>query len=206
MVERQCRRRGIQDPRTLAALGRVPRHSFVRPAARGHAYADFAMEIGHEQTISQPYIVACMTEAGALRGYERVLDVGTGSGYQAAVLAELASEVHSIERIPELAAAAAERLAALDYCNVQVHVGDGSLGWPQAAPFDAILVAAASPTVPAELGDQLAEGGRLVIPVGGGLDQELVVITRDGERFRRRPLCPARFVPLIGAAGFPAAR
>jgi protein-L-isoaspartate(D-aspartate) O-methyltransferase len=206
MVDRQCRRRGIADARVLAALGRVRRHAFVPPGLRDAAYGDHALAIGHDQTISQPYIVACMTEAAAVGPTDRALDVGTGSGYQAAVLAELAGEVYSIERmrIAALAQAAEVRLAEQGYDRVQVRVGDGSLGWPDAAPFDVILVAAGAPGVPPALVAQLAEGGRLVLPIGVGEDQALRVLTRRAGGLEARTLCPVRFVPLIGAGGFAA--
>jgi len=202
-IDDQLVARGIRDPRVLDAMRRVPRHQFVQHDTQRLAYADRALPIGDGQTISQPYMVAAMTEALRLQGHERVLDVGTGSGYQAAILAELAREVVTIERRAELADAARERLVGLGYRNVRVVVGDGSLGHEDDAPFDAILVAAASPRVPASLKDQLAEGGRLVIPVGSPDEQRLTVVTRDGERFVESVHEGCVFVPLVGAEGWP---
>jgi len=191
-IEQQLRRRGIRDERVLAAMARVPREAFVPSGARRHAYADAALALSHGQTISQPYIVALICQALELQGGERVLDVGTGSGYQAAVLAELAAEVVSIERIPELAEQARRNLEAAGY-EVDVRVGDGSLGVPDRAPYDAIAVAATAPEVPEPLYDQLASGGRLVLPI----DESLVSVTKTAAGRRARFLSPARFVPLI---------
>jgi protein-L-isoaspartate(D-aspartate) O-methyltransferase len=202
MVERQLRARGISDERVLAAMAAVPRELFVPPALAGRAYDDGALPIGHDQTISQPYVVAAMCELLELRGGERVLDVGTGSGYAAAVLAELAGDVVSIERIPELAEQARASLAAAGYDIIDLRVGDGSLGAPDRAPFDAISVAAAAPTVPQALADQLAEGGRLVVPRGSRWEQRLVQVVRSGEQLVERGSIPCRFVPLLGAEGF----
>ena len=198
MVKEQIESRGIKDPLTLAALRAVPRHEFVPEASAGEAYGDFPLPIGHGQTISQPYIVAFMTEALGLRGGESVLEIGTGSGYQAAVLARIAGKVHTIEIVPELAGQARMRLARLGYRNVRVRAGDGYLGWPEAAPFDAIIVTAAAPRIPGPLKQQLAEGGRLVVPVGDE-DQELIVVTRHGSAFDERRVLPVRFVPMTGA-------
>jgi protein-L-isoaspartate(D-aspartate) O-methyltransferase len=191
-IERQLRRRGIHDERVLAAMERVPREAFVPPGARKHAYADAALALPHGQTISQPYIVALICQALELRGDERVLDVGTGSGYQAAVLAELASEVISVERIPELAAQARHNLALAGY-DVDLREGDGSLGVPDRAPFDGIAVAATAHDVPAPLYDQLTLGGRLVLPI----DESLVSVTKTESGRKARFLSPARFVPLV---------
>lgn len=202
MVERQLRRRGIPDERVLAAMARVPREQFVPESVRPYAYADDALPIGQGQTISQPFVVATICSLLALDGSERALDVGTGSGYQAAVLAELAAEVVTIERIPELADTARAALAAAGYENVEVHVGDGSLGVPERAPFDAIAVAAATPTVPQALYEQLAEGGRIVVPRGTRDGQELVLVVRTADGRVERAVLPVRFVPLLGDEGF----
>jgi protein-L-isoaspartate(D-aspartate) O-methyltransferase len=199
MVERQIAARGIRDRRVLDAMQRVPRHLFVPADERGAAYADRPLPIGSGQTISQPYIVALMSEVLELRGEERVLEIGTGSGYQAAVLAELAREVYSIEIVPELAERARQALAATGYGRVQVRTGDGSHGWPEAAPFDAIIGTAAPEEVPPALLDQLKPGGRLVLPVGPDEDQVLVRIVRTDSTFTRETLAPVRFVPMTGA-------
>jgi protein-L-isoaspartate(D-aspartate) O-methyltransferase len=198
MVEQQLRRRGIGDERVLAAMSRVPRELFVPAEERGAAYADSALPIGCAQTISQPYMVARICEALRLAGSERVLDVGAGSGYQAAVLAELGAEVTAIELIPELAERAAENLAAAGYERVEVRVGDGGLGVPERAPFDAIAVAAAAAEVPPALYDQLAPGGRLVLPVGTARAQFLLSVEKTAAGSRIRSLVPCRFVPLVG--------
>jgi protein-L-isoaspartate(D-aspartate) O-methyltransferase len=202
MVEHQLRRRGIRDERVLEAMARVPRDRFVPESLSAHAYDDGALPIGNDQTISQPFVVATICALLGLRGSERVLDVGTGSGYQAAVLAELAAEVVTIERIPELAEQARATLADVGYGNVEVRVGDGSLGVPERAPFDAIAVAAAAPTIPSALFDQLAEGGRLVVPRGSRFGQELVLVTRTPDGPTERMSIPCRFVPLVGDEGF----
>jgi protein-L-isoaspartate(D-aspartate) O-methyltransferase len=191
-IERQLHSRGIRDERVLTAMARVPREAFVPAGSRRHAYADAALSLPHGQTISQPYIVALICQALELQGGERVLDVGTGSGYQAAVLAELAAEVVSVERIPELAELARRNLAAAGY-DVDVRVGDGSLGVPDRAPYDAIAVAATAAAVPEPLYDQLVTGGRLVLPI----DESLVCVTRTAAGRRARFLSPARFVPLV---------
>lgn len=203
MVELQLRRRGIRDERVLAALGRVPRELFVPVAERAAAYSDNALPIGHGQTISQPYMVARICEDLRLAGGERVLDVGAGSGYQAAVLAELAAEVVAVERIPELAEQARSNLAAAGYARVEVVVGDGTLGVPERAPFDAIAVAAAAPEPPPALYEQLAEGGRLVVPVGERWEQVLLVVEQGAAGRKVRCSIPCRFVPLVGERGFP---
>jgi protein-L-isoaspartate(D-aspartate) O-methyltransferase len=202
MVERQLRRRGITDERVLQAMGRVPRELFVPEHLQHFAYADGALPIGYEQTISQPFIVATICSLLALEGDERALDVGTGSGYQAAVLAELADEVVTIERVPELAERARSALRRAGYDNVEVRVGDGSVGVPGRAPFDAIAVAAAAPTVPQALYDQLADGGRLVLPRGGRSGQELVLVERTPDGPVERTSVSCRFVPLLGEEGF----
>jgi len=202
MVEHQLRRRGITDERVLRAMERVPRELFVPEGVRQHAYEDGALPIGHGQTISQPYIVATICALLGLAGSERVLDVGTGSGYQAAVLAELAAEVVTIERVPELAESARAALAEAGYDRVEVRVGDGSLGVPDRAPFAAIAVAAAAPTVPRALYSQLSEGGRLVVPRGSRLGQDLVLVVRTPDGPQERASVSCRFVPLLGEEGF----
>jgi len=195
-------RMGVADPRVLAAVAKVPRHRFVPEAALPFAYADGPLSIGHGQTISQPYMVAAMTEALALTGGERVLEVGTGSGYQCAVLAELASHVVTIERVPELSARAGAVLRELGYDNVTRVVGDGTLGVPEHAPYDAIVVTAGAPATPGPLLAQLAEGGRLVIPEGGRGIQTLTRYTRVRGRTRAERLMECMFVPLIGTHGW----
>lgn len=202
MVNEQIARRGLNEPRLLQAFRHVPRHQFVPAAMRDYAYEDRPLPIGNGQTISQPYIVALMTSLLGLKGDEVVLEIGTGSGYQAAVLAELARTVHTIERFADLAAAAEERLASSGYANVRVHAADGSLGWPQAAPYSGILVTAAAAAVPAPLLEQLAPGGRLVIPVGSYQGQILQLWTREGERFEHDDVLPVSFVPLRGKFGW----
>jgi protein-L-isoaspartate(D-aspartate) O-methyltransferase len=202
MVERQLRGRDIDDERVLAAMARVPRERFVPPELRRHAYDDAALPIGGGQTISQPYMVAAICAALALRGTEHVLDVGTGSGYQAAVLAELAREVDTIERVPELAEQARANLGAAGYGHVRVHVGDGSRGLPERAPFEAIAVAAAAPALPHTLYEQLVPRGRLVVPVGRRGVQQLEVIVRSPEGPAVVHSVPCRFVPLVGEEGF----
>ncbi len=203
MVQEQIRERGVRDPGVLDAMQRVPRHEFVSEDMMAGAYADQPLPIGEGQTISQPYMVAAMTEAAALVGTERVLEVGTGSGYQAAVLSLLAREVHSVENVVSLAKAAQLRLAKLGYRNVAVHCGDGTLGLEQAAPFDAIVVTAAAPRIPPPLVEQLAEGGRLVIPVGPATEQELVLVRKLEGRATSETLHYCRFVPLLGRYGWP---
>ena len=196
MVREQVEARGVTDARTLAALRKVERHLFVPPALAALAYADHPLPIGEGQTISQPYIVAVMTEAIGLRGGERVLEIGTGSGYQAAVLAEMGAHVYTVEIVPSLARTARATLARLGYRTVEVREGNGWAGWPENAPFDAIVVTAAPPTVPDALKRQLRDGGRLVIPVGDDV-QELRLLTRHGSSFEQRRLLPVRFVPLV---------
>jgi protein-L-isoaspartate(D-aspartate) O-methyltransferase len=202
MIEQQLRRRGISDLGVLAAMASVPRHEFVHADFRHQAYADAPLPIGDGQTISQPYMVAVMTAALRLAGVERVLEIGTGCGYQAAVLSRVAREVLSVECRPRLAASATERLARLGFSTVHVHCGDGTLGLPEFAPFDAILVAAGAPAVPAPLLAQLAEGGRLILPVGGAEHQELQLIERSGHEFRKLQMEFCRFVPLVGHHGW----
>lgn len=202
MVDEQLRGRDLVDERVLMAMERVPRELFVPEPLREHAYDDAALPIGEGQTISQPYMVARICEALALTGSERVLDVGTGSGYQAAVLAELAAEVHTIERHAALAERARAALDAAGYERVVVHVGDGTLGDPEHAPFGAIAVAAAAPDVPPSLYEQLEQNGRLVVPVGGRRGQELMLVVRSPEGPATRRSVACRFVPLVGAEGF----
>jgi protein-L-isoaspartate(D-aspartate) O-methyltransferase len=202
MVETQIRKRHIANSRVLECMERVPRHEFVPAEFRARAYEDAPLPIGGGQTISQPYIVAAMTAALDLRGDERALEIGTGLGYQAAVLACLCRDVFTVEFRAELATEAAERLARLGYTNAHVHCGDGTLGLPEFAPYDAILVAAAAPSVPAPLLAQLAEGGRMVVPVGGVENQDLRLIERSHDTLRTTMLEPCRFVPLLGAHGW----
>lgn len=202
MVERQLRGRGIEDERVLAAMGRVPRERFVPERLRRRAYDDSALPIGAEQTISQPWIVAAICQALELRGTERVLEVGTGSGYSAAVLALLAAEVIGIERHESLAREATAALDSIGADNVQVLVGDGSRGYPQGAPYEAIAVHAAAPAPPPALIAQLAEGGRMVVPVAGDGGDELTLLRRHGEAVEPEAIAPCRFVPLIGEEGF----
>ncbi len=198
MVAEQLASRDIVDERVLSAMTEVPRHEFVDDGLNGQAYSDGALPIGEQQTISQPYIVALTCQAMALEPDARVLEVGTGSGYAAAVLSRLAARVYTIERHQSLVSRASERLQALGYDNVEVRCGDGADGWPSEAPFDAIAVAAAASKVPTSLLEQLADGGRLVIPVGEqGRSQELRLITRTGSVFDERSLCQVRFVPLV---------
>jgi protein-L-isoaspartate(D-aspartate) O-methyltransferase len=202
MLEKQLKRRGILDGRVLAAMERVRREEFVPAELREKSYDDAPLPIGEGQTISQPYIVAAMSVALRLTGDERVLEIGTGCGYQAAVLSHLAKTVFTIESRPRLAFAAAERLTRLRYANVHVHCGDGTLGLPEFATFDAILVAAAAPDVPDPLRNQLAEGGRLILPVGDAENQELHLIERSGNSFHTTVLEGCRFVPLVGYYGW----
>jgi len=199
MVHTQLEARGIEDARVLAAMRHVPRHEFVPAEVRRYAYEDGPLPIGDDQTISQPYIVALMTELAHIGPTSRVLEIGTGSGYQAAVLAEITSQVYSIEIVEPLAHRAAATLERLGYRGLHLRVGDGYAGWPEAAPFDAILVTAAPPKVPKPLKEQLAVGGRLVIPVGEVV-QELMVIERTATGFRQLQGVPVRFVPMTGRA------
>jgi protein-L-isoaspartate(D-aspartate) O-methyltransferase len=202
MIERQLRRRGVNDARLLAAMAAVRREEFVPAEFRQRAYEDAPLPIGEGQTISQPYIAGAMTAALRLKGDERLLEIGTGCGYQAAVLSHLAKIVFTIESRSELAASAAARLERLGYKNVHVHCGDGTLGLPELAPFDAILVAAAAPGVPEPLRSQLGEASRLILPVGDAENQELQLIERQGNTFTRQSLEYCRFVPLVGLHGW----
>jgi len=199
MVATQIEPRGVNDPCVLEALRRVPRHEFVPESLEERAYADHPLPIGHQQTISQPYIVALMTELVRPGPESKVLEIGTGSGYQAAVLAECAEEVYTIEIVADLGREAAARLSGMGYDTVHPRVGDGFDGWPEQAPFDAIVVTAAPERIPQPLLDQLAPGGRLVIPVGVG-HQTLLLVTRTDEGFDRRTIIPVRFVPMTGKA------
>jgi protein-L-isoaspartate(D-aspartate) O-methyltransferase len=203
MVEVQLRQRGIDDARVLAAMGKVPRERFVPAELADLSYGDSPLAVGHGQTISQPYVVAYMTEAARLTREDVVLDVGTGSGYQTAILAELVREVHTIEIVPELAARAQLALEAMGYGNIHYHVGDGARGVPEAAPFDAIIVAAAPRTIPKTLVQQLSERGRLVLPIGDYV-QTLTRIERRGADVIEEPLLSVRFVPMVGEAETPA--
>ncbi|MBI4714772.1 MAG: protein-L-isoaspartate(D-aspartate) O-methyltransferase [Nitrospirae bacterium] len=202
MVEEQLVWRGIQDPRVLEAMRRVPRHRFVGEWQEDRAYGDHALPIGGGQTISQPYMVALMTEALALRGGEKVLEIGTGSGYQAAVLAELGARVFSMERIPLLASRALDLLREVGYPQVTVRVSDGTLGWPEESPFDGIIVTAGAPEIPLGLTEQLAPGGRIVIPVGDRYSQTLIRGVRTTEGMEMNRLIPCMFVPLVGKFGW----
>lgn len=202
MVEAQLRARGIRDERVLAAMGKVPREEFISNENGDNAYGDYPLPIGAGQTISQPYIVASMVEALELRPQDRVLEVGTGTGYQAAILGELSAEVWTIERHAELADKAREILQRLGYSNVHVVTGDGSLGLAEQAPFDKILVAAAAPRVPETLVAQLADGGRLVVPVGSRAEQQVLVVRKMGEQTVVTPREGCRFVPLVGEQGW----
>ncbi|MGH2923683.1 MAG: protein-L-isoaspartate(D-aspartate) O-methyltransferase [Solirubrobacterales bacterium] len=202
MVDSQLRRRGIHDERVLEAMGEVPRELFVPEPLRPRAYDDGALPIGHEQTISQPWVVAAICQALALQGGERVLEIGTGSGYSAAVLARLATEVHSIERIGELAEGARRALAELGVGNAEVIVGDGSRGLPEKAPFDAIAIHAATPEAPHSLLGQLEPSGTLVVPIATGTADLLTAFHRVNGDIRQEVIGPCRFVPLIGAEGF----
>jgi protein-L-isoaspartate(D-aspartate) O-methyltransferase len=205
MVEQQLRQRGICDERLLAAMIKVPRHEFVSQQHWAQAYADHPVAILEEQTTSQPYMIAAMIQAARIRQEDRVLEVGAGSGYQTALLAELASQVFAVERYASLTEAARNALDKLGYHNAKVVTGDGSLGFPEAAPFDAIIVSAASPRIPPALAEQLAPGGRLVIPVGDAEQQLLQLVQRNADgRTSVRTLEGCRFVPLIGQQGFAA--
>jgi protein-L-isoaspartate(D-aspartate) O-methyltransferase len=202
MVETQLAARGIHDPRVLEAMRKIPRHLFVDEALQDQSYNDHPLPIGEKQTISQPFIVALMTESLHLTGSEKVLEIGTGSGYQAAILAELAGRVFSIERHPNLAYRANQILRNLGYKNVIIRVGDGSMGWPDDAPFEGILVTAGTPSIPQPLVDQLAPEGRLVVPVGDRFSQEMVMVERTQEGTIRTNLGGVRFVDLVGKWGW----
>jgi len=200
MVEEQLKPRGIHDERVLAAMAKVPREEFVPENERAQSYADSALPIGHDQTISQPFIVAFMTEQLRPKRTDRVLEIGTGSGYQAAILAELVKDVYTIEIIEPLAKEASARLSRLDYNNAHVKVGDGYQGWPEVAPFDAIIVTCAPDKVPQPLTQQLKDGGRMIIPVGTGLDQQLFLLEKMNGQLAERAILPVRFVEMTGEA------
>jgi protein-L-isoaspartate(D-aspartate) O-methyltransferase len=202
MVQEQIIARGINDPRVIAALRRVPRHLFVDPGIINRAYDDSALPIGDKQTLSQPYMAARMTEALGLVGDEKVLEVGTGSGYQTALLAELCFNVFSVEKIRPLSRKARTLLDSLEYQNIALHVGDGTIGWSEHAPYDAIIVTAGAPSAPKPLLEQLAEGGRLVIPVGDEQGQTLLRVTRTGTTFKEEQLGECKFVKLFGKYGW----
>ncbi len=202
MVEEQLRRRGIRDNRVLEAMSKVPRHIFVPEAHKGASYEDRPLPIGEGQTISQPYMVAIMTQSLELGGEERVLEIGTGSGYQTAILAELAKEVCTIERIPQLLERAQSTLQSLGYINIFFRIGDGTKGWPEKAPFDGIIVTAGAPEIPQTLLAQLADGGRLVIPVGPRYTQTLYKVTRRGKNYKEEDITGCVFVPLLGEYGW----
>ena len=203
MVEEQLVERGIKDLGVLEAMSRVPRHLFTQESLRHRAYGDYPLPIGENQTLSQPYIVAAMTAALSLKGEERVLEIGTGSGYQTAVVAELARQVFTIERLNNLSRKAQEILEGLNYMSIVFKMFDGTYGWPDQAPFDAILVTASAKEIPESLVKQLGEGGRLVAPTGDAHEQKLVVLTKNGSRVSRRELGACKFVPLIGKYGWP---
>jgi protein-L-isoaspartate(D-aspartate) O-methyltransferase len=205
MVREQLEKRGLIQPRILDVMRRVPRHLFVPEAARNAAYEDRALPIGFDQTISQPYMVAVMLRTLDLQGSEKVLEIGTGSGYEAALLGLLAKEVHTVDIVPELVLDARKNLALLEMNNVHVHTADGSSGFPSAAPYDAILVAAGSPDVPPLLVSQLGPGGKLLLPIGDRKKQMLTLVQKNGNEIVRQPLGACAFVPLLGAFGWPAA-
>ncbi len=204
MVEEQIIARGIKDAKLIAAMKKIPRHLFVEEALQSQAYSDHPLPIGEKQTISQPYMVALMTEALLLTGKEKVLEIGTGSGYQAAILAELSEKVFSVERIRSLAIRARKLLYELGYFNAEIKIFDGTFGWMEESPFDAIMVTAGSPDIPQPLIEQLSIGGRLVIPVGGALVQDLFRVTKTEEGVKKEDLGGCRFVKLIGKYGWEA--
>ncbi len=201
MVDEQLAARGVVDPRVLDAFLKVERHKFLPKELQGSSYADFPVPIGEGQTISQPFIVALMTQCLGLTGKEKVLEIGTGSGYQTAILAELAKEVYSIERFPDLAKKARDLLAELGYANIKLKVGDGSLGWVEEAPFDKIILTAAAPRVPLPLMDQLKEGGKLILPLGETFSQVLTMMVKEKGKFVTSDICGCVFVPLVGKYG-----
>lgn len=202
MVEEQIISRGIKDAKVISAMKKVPRHLFVEEALQNQAYSDYPLPIGEKQTISQPYMVALMTEALLLTGKERVLEIGTGSGYQTAILAELCEKVYSIERIRSLAIKARKLLYELGYFNVEIKISDGTIGWPEESPFDAIIVTAGAPDIPRPLYDQLKVGGRLVIPIGNSFSQDLFRIIKKEDGMIKENLGGCRFVKLVGKYGW----
>jgi protein-L-isoaspartate(D-aspartate) O-methyltransferase len=202
MVKKQLIPRGIRDEGVLQAMGKIHRHLFVEEALVGEAYNDHPLPIGHKQTISQPYIVALMTQALELTGQEKTLEIGTGSGYQAAILAELSEKVYTIERIMPLMAKARHLLNELGYTNILFKAFDGTIGWKEYSPFDAIMVTAGAPQIPEPLVDQLADGGRMVVPVGDRFSQELIKVVKQKNQFKKESLGGCRFVDLIGAHGW----
>jgi len=202
MVEEQLVERGVKDLRVLEAMSRVPRHLFAQESLEHRSYGDTPLPIGENQTLSQPYIVGAMTEALGLKGEERVLEIGTGSGYQTAIIAELARQVFTIERLNNLSRKAQKLLEGLSYMNIVFKMFDGTYGWPDQAPFDAILITASAREIPESLIKQLGDGGRLVAPIGEADKQKLVLLTKSGDRVSRRDLCDCKFVPLIGKYGW----
>jgi len=200
MVDQQIAARGVSDPATLEAMRTVPRHEFLPLRLRDEAYMDYPLPIGHGQTISQPYIVAFMTEAIRPKPGEKILEIGAGSGYQAAILAQTGAEVYTVEIIKPLAEMARQTLERLGYENARVRHGDGYRGWPEHAPFDAIVVTCAPDMIPSDLVAQLRDGGRMIIPVGGGMEQELVLLRKIGDRIEKQSVLPVRFVPMTGEA------
>jgi protein-L-isoaspartate(D-aspartate) O-methyltransferase len=200
MVEEQMEARGISDPATLATLRAVPRHEFLPLRLREEAYGDYPLPIGHGQTISQPYVVAFMTEAIRPKPGEKILEIGAGSGYQAAVLAQMGADVYTIEIVGPLAEMAQQTLERLGYTNAHVKHGDGYRGWPEHAPFDAIIVTCAPDKIPPDLIAQMKDGGRMIIPVGGGMEQELILLRKNGDRVEKQSVLPVRFVPMTGEA------
>jgi protein-L-isoaspartate(D-aspartate) O-methyltransferase len=202
MVEEQIGCRGINDPIVLGAFLKIERHRFVPEESVNRAYADFPLPIGHGQTISQPYIVALMTQCLGLSGREKVLEIGTGSGYQSAILAQLCRHLYTIERIKPLAERAEALFSELSYSNIKLKVGDGSLGWPEEAPFERIIVTAASPQIPEPLADQLAESGKMVLPLGDSFSQVLTVVSKSGGKLGSSAVCGCVFVPLLGEYGW----
>lgn len=202
MVAEQLIPRGISDKKVLAAFRKIPRHYFVPADLQERSYDDYPLPIGNQQTISQPYMVALMTQLLSLKGGEKVLEIGTGSGYQTAILAEMAKEVYSVERIDLLAAQAEKTLNSIGYTNFKIKVGDGTLGWDEYAPYDAIIVTAGAPGVPESLAKQLKDGGRIVIPLGSGYMQIMTIVEKNGDKLTTKEVCGCAFVPLIGKEGW----